>query len=164
MLTSKGTTMRISSFRLLLAGIVLWGIAAMLPADDHLATLQSINDKELSNYRSWSLIPGSAAMTKGEGPHGDFITTYVNEKALKAITTGAKAMPDGAIVVKDNFTGDKSYRSTVVMKKIGGKWFFGLLKPAGKASMAGFAGDLKTCAGCHAGANRDNLFYWRTAR
>ena len=55
------------------------------------------------NYReNWSLWPGTEAFYKGNQPHGILLTTYVNPVALRAIESGASAMPDGAIVVKEN--------------------------------------------------------------
>ena len=144
----------------------LWLLAAFAPVDREAdkRALQKIFDEEMQDYRSWSLIPGSEALVDGSGPHGDYITTYVNDVALKAIESKAASMPDGAIIVKDNFKKDKEYRSTVIMKKTDGKWFWGLLKPYGKARSAGLGAQgqrMDTCEKCHNSAKKDGVFYWK---
>ena len=146
---------------------MLWAIVAFMPADraSDKKLLQQISDDEMKDYRSWPLIPGSEALSKGTGPHGDFITTYVNPVALKAIESKAEAMPEGALIIKDNFTEEKEYRSTVIMKKIDGKWFWGTLKPFGVARSAGNGIDSrrgKTCLNCHTKDGlKDGVYYWK---
>lgn len=149
-----------------LAIAALWFLAAFTTIDreSDKKILQQIFDGEMQNYRSWNLIPGSKAKVAGAGPHGDFITSYGNDIAQKAISSNAGSMPDGAIIVKDNFTKEKEYRSTVVMKKVDGKWFWGLLKPYGQARQAGYGEEgerMDTCGKCHLGAKRDGVYFWK---
>lgn len=148
-------------------GLLLCCTVAAVPLTDEksdLAQLTAIHRSEMQGYRSWPLFPGTTPLMPGEGPHGDFITTRVNASALAAAQAGSAAMPDGAIIAKENFTANKEYRSTVVMKKIGGRWFWGLLKPDGVARSAGTGlggSRLKTCLECHAKAGRDQIYAWK---
>jgi hypothetical protein len=159
-----GADMRL--FFVLSLSLVVFTLAALPPADEKadLATLAAIHREEMRNYRSWPLFPGTTALAPGEGPHGDFITTRLNDIALKAVREGAPSMPDGSIVTKENYIATKEYRSTVVMKKIRGRWFWGLLKPDGvpRSAGSGLGGSrLKTCLECHQKANRDQLYVWK---
>ena len=130
-------------------------------------TLAQIYEKEMQGYQSWSLVPDSEAKMPGKGAHGKFITTYVNDIGLKAMNTGADALPDGTILIKDNFhkTDDSAPWSAVMMKKIDGKWFFGVFFPPYEAKMAGFPEPgtpaEKACLSCHVKAPNDRVFLWQ---
>ena len=43
----------------------------------------------------------------GQSPHGVYLTIYGNHIAISAVKAKQKTMPNGAILVKDNFDMDK---------------------------------------------------------
>lgn len=89
-----------------------------MPAADGQALLEHITKSD--PYGKWDLMPGTTKMRQGKEPHGALQNVYVNKLALKAINEKAGAMPDGAIIVKENYTPDKKLAAvTVMMKKKG---------------------------------------------
>ena len=145
----------------------LFGASPVATQDNAKETLMQIYKNDMKDYQKWSVVPGTKKMMPGKGAHGKFITTYTNEIAQKAIDADADAMPDGALLVKDNFhtADDAKPWSAVIMKKIDGKWFFGVFAPLYEAKMAGFpeAGTPaeKACMSCHAKAPNDKVFLWQ---
>ncbi|MDO9631508.1 MAG: cytochrome P460 family protein [Humidesulfovibrio sp.] len=108
--------------------IVLAGLCALLlpvslmaadmtkmPAADGQALQDYITKTD--PYAKWDLMPGTTKMRQGKEPHGALQNVYVNKAALKAIKDKAGAMPDGAIVVKENYMADKKLSSVTVLYK-----------------------------------------------
>jgi hypothetical protein len=58
--------------------------------------------QEQAYATNWNPWPGKGEKYVGTQPHGVRLTTYVNNIALEALQDGATALPDGAIVVKEN--------------------------------------------------------------
>ena len=58
-------------------------------------------------YKSWGHWPGYDGIYPGKSPHGAYLKLYANPAALKAAREG-KPMPDGAIIVKENYGKDKT--------------------------------------------------------
>ncbi len=124
------------------------------------AYLQSVGYGE-----SFSLWPETSELYAGSQPHGMLLTTYVNDVAQQALTSGAAAMPDGAMVVKENYMPDSTLAAVTVMYKVAGynpdhaDWFFTKLLPSGELDTMpnGMAmeGRLPGCQNCH-GGRRDN--------
>ena len=128
------------------------------------------------DYReNWSLWPGTEALYKGNQPHGMLLTTYVNDVALRALGSGASQMPDGAIVVKENYMPNKELAAITVMFKRQGyngdhnDWFFSKHLPSGdldKMEMNGMTmpmeGRLPGCQNCHL-AKKDNDYLYTGA-
>ena len=122
--------------------------------------LQAVGYRE-----SFSLWPETSELYTGREPHGMLLTTYVNDVARQALTTGASAMPEGAIVVKENYMPDSTFAAVTVMYKVTGynpehaDWFFTKHFPSGElfAMPNGMAmeGRLPGCQNCHLG-RRDN--------
>jgi hypothetical protein len=117
---------------------------------------------EDAGYQNWSMWPGKDALYAGTEPHGMLLTTYVNESALNAITSGAGMMPAGAIVVKENYMPDSMLAAVTVMFKSEGynadvgDWFFLKRLTDGTVEASGRVGG---CQGCHASkADNDYLF------
>lgn len=109
-----------------------------------------------AKYReNWSLWPGKPKYYKGQEPHGALLTTYVNSLAQDALTNGAAKMPNGAIVVKENYGPDRTLMATTVMEKVQGydpqhhDWFWAKYAPDGTVQMAG---RVDMCYACHQGA------------
>lgn len=106
-------------------------------------------------YQRWELWPGKGQLYKGRHPHGALLTTYVSDNALAAILGKEGTLPDGALVVKENYSADRKLDAiTVMYKKKGydpqsGDWFW-LKYGADGTIMA--EGKVGGCIGCHASA------------
>jgi hypothetical protein len=86
-----------------------------MPAADGQALLDYITKTD--PYAKWDLMPGTTKMRQGKEPHGALQNVYVNKLALKAISDKAGVMPDGAIIVKENFMPNKMLGAVTVMYK-----------------------------------------------
>lgn len=123
-----------------------------------------------SDYQNtWELWPGKDELYEGQEPHGMLLTMYVNDIALEALAAGAASMPDGAIVVKENYTPDGTLAAITTMYKRNGynpdhaDWFFTKHLASGELDTAPdgmpLEGRLPGCQGCHvARADNDYLF------
>lgn len=116
---------------------------------------------QADDYRTWALWPGTSERYPGTEPHGMLLTTYVNEPARTALESGRYPLPDGAIVVKENYMPDGTYDASTVMVKRAGyapdhnDWFWAKYDAAGTAEVAG---RVEMCQSCHAAArDRDHL-------
>jgi hypothetical protein len=114
---------------------------------------------ETKPYTEWAYFPGHTGKNPGTGPHGAFIQIFVNPIALDAIENGAATMPEGAILVKENYGKDKTtlMAITTMYKSKGydpshNDWFWGRYGADG-TEMA--SGKIASCSGCHA-AKKDN--------
>lgn len=107
---------------------------------------------ETNPYLGWGFWPGYTEIYPGKSPHGKFLKLYANAQALKAAREG-KPMPDGAIIVKENYGEDKKTLMAITpMYKVkgynpeAGDWFWAKYEPSGKALKEG---KLKGCIDCH---------------
>ncbi len=111
-------------------------------------------------YRSnWQLWPDKGELYTGQEPHGMLLTTYVNDAALGAVTTKAGSMPDGAIIIKENYMPDSTLAAVTVMYKRSGynaehnDWFFTKHLPSGELDQTPngmpMEGRLPGCQACH---------------
>ena len=103
-------------------------------------------------FKSWGHWPGYDDIYPGKSPHGAYLKLYANPAALKAAREG-KPMPDGAIIVKENYGKDKTTLMAVTpMYRVkgynpeGGDWFWGKYGPDGTVQAAGKP---KGCIECH---------------
>lgn len=106
---------------------------------------------ETSSYAEWDTWPGKPGLYPGTSPHGAFLKLFVNDVALKALNEGAD-MPDGAIIVKENYSKDKKLMAiTPMYLKKGynpeaGDWFWAKYGPDGEVMAAG---KVEGCINCH---------------
>ena len=105
--------------------------------------------EEVDYQENLSLWPDSTEKYPGEDPHGALLTILMNDAAFNAV---GGAMPEGAIIVKDNHTpaGDQA-AITVMYKQEGydpdnGDWFWLKNKTDGSDDRAGMLGG---CQDCH---------------
>ncbi len=115
---------------------------------------------ETNPYTQWDKWPGKDGMYPGTSPHGAFLKLYVNDIALKAVKEN-QPMPDGAIIVKENYAKDKEKLMAVTpmfLKKgynpEGGDWFWAKYGPDGKIMASG---KVDSCIQCHQ-TQKDWLF------
>jgi len=131
---------------------LVWVLAQqMMPAAEGEAFWTYIS--ETNPYTEWKHWPGYEEMYPGTSPHGAFLKLYVNDVAYQAIQEGKTMMPEGAIIVKENYSEDKSTLMAVTpMYKMegfnpeGGDWFWGRYGADGNVMASG---KVKGCIDCH---------------
>mgnify|MGYP006288680489 CR=1 FL=1 len=103
-------------------------------------------------YTDWKQWPGMEGMYEGQSPHGAFLKLYVNDKAYRAIKANEE-MPDGAILVKENYGKDKKtlVAITPMYKSEGynpdaGDWFWAKYSMDGDVKASG---KVQSCIDCH---------------
>ena len=102
-------------------------------------------------YTKWQLWPGKGKLYKGTEPHGTLLTTYVNESAHRSASKKS-GMPDGAMIVKENYTAAGKLSAISVMYKVKGyntakgDWFWGQYGPDGSVKAGG---KVDSCINCH---------------
>lgn len=124
-------------------------------------------------YRdNWTLWPDRGELYKGQEPHGMLLTSYLNDAALQALTSRAGTMPDGAIIIKENYMPDSTLAAVTVMYKVAGynpdhnDWYFTKHLPDGTLDKApngmSLEGRLPGCQACHS-AKKDNDYIYTSA-
>lgn len=115
---------------------------------------------ETDPYEQWDHFPGYKGLYQGEHPHGAYLKFYANEIAMEAARAG-EPMPDGAILIKENYGEEKKLvEITPMYKKEGynpddGDWFWGKYEPDGTVDAAG---KVEGCIQCHRAAPEDYIF------
>jgi hypothetical protein len=123
---------------------------APLPETDGKAVLDYISRQ--NDYHRWPMFPGTIAMYPGQPPHGAFLTTYVSDTTLKALENRPGPLPDGAILVKENYSPEKKLAAVTVMYRkagynpAGGDWFWLKYASGGKILAEG---RVEGCINCH---------------
>jgi hypothetical protein len=143
--------------------IAFSGMYKELPEADGKDLIRYITEQK--PYEHWSLWPGTSRLYKGTSPHGAFLTTYVNAPVLNGLDKDQVPLPDGSIVVKENYDKQKKLAAVTVMyKKKGydpnhGDWFYLKYAPGGKIQAEG---RVESCMKCHARASdADWLFNYQ---
>lgn len=123
-----------------------------------------------SNYaETWELWPDKGRKYPGQQPHGAQLTTLLNDVAYEALMSDAEQFPDGAIVVKQNFSPEGELAAVTTMYKVEGynpdhaDWFFTKHLASGELDTTpnGMAmeGRLPGCQSCHM-AKQDNDYIY----
>lgn len=113
-----------------------------------------------ADYRSWSLWPGQGELYEGTEPHGMLLTTYLNDAAHEALTGGSGPLPNGSIVVKENYMPDSTLAAVTVMYSSQGydaehnDYFWAKYQADGTVDAAG---RVESCQSCHAAGERGFL-------
>lgn len=111
-------------------------------------------------YGDWKMWPGKEAFYPGTEPHGSLLTTYVTDGAFAAIESKQGSIPEGEIIVKENYTPERKLDALTVMYKVSGydpasnDWFWVKYKPDGQIEAEG---KVEGCITCH-GQQRSNDF------
>ena len=121
---------------------------------------------EGADYQNnWDLWPGRGELYEGQEPHGMLLTTYLNDLARDALAGSPEdGMPDGSIIVKENYTPEGDLAAITTMHKVDGfnpdvgDWFWLRTDPDGMVEMEGL---VDGCIGCHTGAaDFDYVWLW----
>jgi hypothetical protein len=113
-------------------------------------------------YTDWRYFPGYEGMYPGQSPHGAYLKLYVNDTAYRAAKDGT-TMPDGAILVKENYGKDKQTLMAVTpMYKVDGynpsadDWFWAKYGANGDVMAAG---KVNSCIQCHRSAKGGDYLF-----
>ena len=178
----EGTVKRLGSFRLVV-GVLVWGLAVFgflssglavaqgeLPAADAQALWDYITST--SSYTQWGTWPDASfkGYLQSGAPHTKVVRIFVNDVGLSVASKFPGEMPEGTIIVKDNYMGDSvdspgGLGAVTVMYKVtgynpdGNDWFWAKYKPDGGVDAAGKPAG---CVGCHLGisGNKDGVLRW----
>ena len=113
-----------------------------------------------ASYQSWELWPEKGELYEGTEPHGMLLTTYLNGAAHEALTTGSGPMPNGAIIVKENYRPDSTLAAVTVMYSAEGydpdhnDYFWAKYQADGSVDAAG---RVQSCISCHTAGDRGYL-------
>jgi hypothetical protein len=113
-----------------------------------------------ANYQRWQVWPNTMPFYEGTEPHGALLTTYLNDRALGALTGGDGPLPGGSLIVKESYDGDSTMVDITVMYVADGynprhdDFFWAKYDPDGRVDMAG---RLDMCQACHRAAARSYL-------
>jgi hypothetical protein len=108
--------------------------------------------------KKWRMWPGKTSLYPGKEPHGAVLTTYVNIPAFMAIAGKRGELPNGSMIVMENYSADKKMTDISVIFKVqaynpeAGDWFWVKYAPDGKIEAEG---KVDTCIKCH-GQNKGN--------
>jgi hypothetical protein len=108
-----------------------------------------------------------ASSPKGERyaglePHGIQVSLYLSDEAGDAFEQPVgETMPDGTIMVKENWQEDNLAYYTIMQKRSGydpdnNDWFYAMISGEGEIQAAGRLGD---CIGCHAAVRSNDFVY-----
>lgn len=122
------------------------------------------------DYRKWNGPDGRAPdFQPGESPHGALIKTYVSKLAARDL----EDLPNGSVVVKENYSPEKKLMAITVMQRSDGydpehgDWYYAKYMPDGKIAKTPpemksmpIAGKVSMCIDCHTGAADDDFLYF----
>jgi hypothetical protein len=107
---------------------------------------------EMKDYRQWPFFPNKGTLYPGKHPHGSLLVTYVSPETLIALQNNEARLPDGTIIVKENYNLQKKLQTTTVMYRIdgynpeNGDWFWLEYTPDQTVLKEGKA---EGCINCH---------------
>jgi hypothetical protein len=100
---------------------------------------------EALGYRRWATAPGYEQRVESQGPHGGEVDIYVNETVTEALNgAGLEEWPEGALIVKDGFNGDKQLLTAIMEKRADG-WAWSEYYTGGEP----YSGPPNVCINCH---------------
>lgn len=113
-------------------------------------------------YHQWSPALDNGDFQQSEAPHGALVKTYMNRVAAG----NPKTLPNGSMIIKENFSPDKKLMAITVMYKTkdynpeAGDWYWVKFDPKGNVAQMDtprgkmqIAGKAKGCIECHSGAD-----------
>ncbi|MBI2478404.1 MAG: cytochrome P460 family protein [Planctomycetia bacterium] len=123
-----------------------------------------------TNYTKWNGADGgSPDFEEGQSPHVALIKTYVSAKA----ETNLRDLPNGTVIVKENYSPDKKLMAITVMHRSTGydpehgDWYYAKYMPNGKIDVTPpemksmpVAGKFMMCIECHKGAGGNDFAFF----
>jgi len=102
---------------------------------------------QADSYRTWDRAPGYEVRRESNAPHSDAVDIYVNDRVAEvlALAEPAAVWPEGAIIVKDGFSGS-SLELIAIMEKRADGWYWAEYDDAGEPD---YSGHPEICTDCH---------------
>ena len=129
-----------------------------LPAPDGNAIWNFLQE---TDYRqNWELWPGKGELYQGGEPHRALFTSYLNPTAFDALQDKTGSIPNGGIIIKENYTPDAVFDLITLMYKVDGfdpennDWFWAKIGAAGDVQAEG---KLVGCQACHGGGRANDF-------
>lgn len=116
--------------------------------------------QDVKFQEAWDLWPGKGELFEGGEPHGALHTVYISPIGSDALNEKIGFMPDGALIIKENYSAEAVLDNLTVMYKVPGyddannDWFWAMIGVDGQVRVEG---KVEGCQQCH-GARRDNDF------
>jgi hypothetical protein len=117
---------------------------------------------EENPYKDYPRWPGKEDFYESTMPPGNILKLYINDIALDTVVNKGGVFPDGALLIKENYTDDKELFLITIMYKVKGfnpaghDWYWIKYKPDGEARLEG---KVDPCINCHIGvAGNDYIF------
>lgn len=115
-------------------------------------------------YQEWGRFPRVEGVFPSLAPHGPQARVLINGKVEQAFANFTGSLPDGAIIVKENFgenTSEKESTLTVMQKVTGfnpqgGDWFWAMMTPQGEVLAEGA---IEGCIACHTRADDNDYVF-----
>jgi hypothetical protein len=98
-------------------------------------------------YRAWDRAPGYEARRASHSPHAELVDIYVNDRIAEVLALGEPrdSWPEGAIIVKDGFSGS-DLKLVAAMEKRRDGWYWAEYDADGDPS---YSGHPDVCIDCH---------------
>jgi hypothetical protein len=119
----------------------------------------------LASYKTWPKFAENSTPKPSAMHENMFVVTYHNQIVGQAITSKKLPLPDGALIVKENFakTTDPMPMALTVMHKQGGAWYWIKAMPDGKVFLDDMnkpmeGKNVPMCTMCHKVAVNDGVF------
>jgi len=146
--------------------VLIIGLCGCAGKEEAADTPETVNAADLwvrisqdDPYTEYAFWPGVEGIMDGNAPHGAFIQTFVNDKALEPTEAG---YPYGSLIVKENYMPDRTLAKLTIMYKVkgydpqSGDWFWAVYSPDGTIEGEG---KMQSCIGCHSvRADQDHVF------
>ncbi len=115
-------------------------------------------------YQQWAQFSDYQGILPSALPHGPMSQVFINGVVESALDNFDGALPDGAIIVKENVgtSPDVSEAALTVMWKVTGfdpdnnDWFWANMTPQGQIVAEG---KVAACAACHGGARANDFVF-----
>ena len=151
-----------------LLGVACQGGGADLPEAEGAAVMDYVT--ETDPYTEWGTWPSDEWNNFNQNlvsgaPHGKVVRIYVNETALEAADGFDGELPEGSMIVKENYVGEDPENpgeldAVTIMYKVDGfnadanDWFWVKAKPDG--SQIDAEGAVDGCIGCHSQSGHED--------
>lgn len=116
--------------------------------------------QETDHRDDWELWPGKGELYEGGEPHGALFTAYLNPTAFNALEDSADSIPDGGIIIKENYTSNAVFDLITLMYKVEGfdsennDWFWAKIGATGEVQAEG---KVVGCQACHSSGKANDF-------
>jgi len=114
-----------------------------------------------AGYQSWSKFPENQSLKPSPTHKNMQVISYYNDAVGGSMTSGSLPLPDGALIVKENWAkaDDPGPMALTIMHKQGGDWYWCQVTPDGQVFVedgnALEGKNVAMCTNCHKSAAND---------